>query len=89
MTHNDMVNCVNTYLHKWYVGNNHFENALNLVDDYDEQIRADARRKFAEWLQSNGYYVYVMSTPDGIFTEEVTVDEIISEYEKEQNDGTR
>lgn len=57
------------------------------IDEAD--IRADERRKFAEWLQTNGYFVYVMSTPDGLFTDEVTVDYILAEYEKEQMKGEK
>lgn len=83
MTHNDMVNCVNEHLHKWYVGNNHFENALNLVNDYDEQIRADERRKFAEWIEqhfSNESCLYVDCDGHYLFDTEKT----LAKYEKEQ-----
>lgn len=47
---------------------------------HDEEIRADERRKFAEWLTTSDYANGYFDTENGF----VLVDKVLAEYEKEQ-----
>lgn len=49
-----------------------------------EEIRADERRKFAEWLTHNFVYTHGIGFSRLSFSRKYTVDEVIAEYEKEQ-----
>lgn len=57
---NEVINCVREHLDKWYVGNNHNETAIQLVNEYEKCIRADERAKtideveklYRDWLYS-------------------------------------
>ena len=46
----------------------------DLLSNLENEIRADERRKFAEWFKENNHYLY--------FNE--TIDEVLAEYEEEQ-----
>lgn len=74
---NEVINCVREHLDKWYVGNNHKETAIQLVNEYEERIRADARQKFLTWLEG-----YKMGDELCIYPYDRA--KVIEMYEKEQ-----
>lgn len=49
------------------------------IEQHDAEIRADERRKFAEWLANGNTFIRRIGT-DKL----TTIDELIAEYEKEQ-----
>lgn len=48
--------------------------------EYESDIRADERRKFAEWLTKSDYANGYFDTENGF----VSVDKVLADYEKEQ-----
>lgn len=74
-----------------------YKDADIALTEYENSIRAEERRKFAEWISqylgkgntNNVLYTYRQSPVGFIWQTTKSVDEIIAEYEKEQNDGTR
>lgn len=48
--------------------------------EHESEIRADERRKFAEWLTKSDYANGYFDTGNGF----VSVDKVLAEYEKEQ-----
>ena len=50
MNTNEVITCVREHLDKWYASKNHIETAIQLVNEYEEQIRADERRKFISFI---------------------------------------
>lgn len=81
MFKNNVVNCVREHLDKWYATGNHQETAIQLVDEYEERIMADERRKFAEWCKKNN--VQCRKKLDGEWIQ-FSVSDIVADYEKEQ-----
>ena len=70
------------------------EDSLNCEElrkeiEKENLIRADERRKFAEWLDENGTMTLVWVTDTGVDYEEVSTTIALQEYEKEQKNGTR
>lgn len=49
------------------------------LSEHDKQIKADERRKFAEWLTKSDYANGYFDTGNGF----VSVDKVLAEYEKE------
>lgn len=47
---NDVINCVREHLDSWYASSNHQENAIRLVDEYEERIRKEAKEECGEEL---------------------------------------
>lgn len=60
----------------------------HLLDLMEKGIRADERKKFAEWLKANNYYVhtYAMSIDEGYYTKNVPINEVLAEYEKQKGE---
>lgn len=58
------------------------------LDKHDEEIQADAIKKFTEWMQENNYHIftYFMSIDDGVDTKTISFDEVLAEYGKEQKE---
>lgn len=95
MNTNEVINCVREHLDKWYASNNHNETAIQLVNEYEEHIRADAIRNFAEWLLHSSIYHGICNTGfmygcDTSYAGHFHIADIytvVAEYEKEQKGG--
>lgn len=57
MFKNDVINCVREHLDKWYATGNHNETACQLVDEYEERIRADERANTKKDIAKECKYV--------------------------------
>lgn len=87
MFKNNVVNCVREHLDKWYATGNHQETAIQLVDEYEERIMADERRKFAEWMFKETPYMdcsVCTFVGDCHKKDRTCVETLLYEYEKEQ-----
>lgn len=53
------------------------------LEEYENSIRAEERRKFAEWLTKSDYANGYFDTENGY----VSVDKVLAKYEKQMKEG--